>query len=122
MNLGQPERLELSFIPFAIPVLTILVVISTYLQTKLTTPATADQQGAQMSQMMGLYMPLLLGYFAYTLASGLALYFVTSNLLGIVQGLIMRRVREANESSGGALPSTKKAKKSAELSTGSKKR
>jgi YidC/Oxa1 family membrane protein insertase len=122
MNLGQPERLELSFLPFAIPVLTILVVISTYLQTKLTTPASADQQGAQMSQMMSLYMPLLLGYFAYTLASGLALYFVTSNLLGIVQGVIMRRVREANENTEGALPTAKKTKKSEQISMGSKKR
>jgi YidC/Oxa1 family membrane protein insertase len=96
MNLGQPERLSLSFLPFEIPVLTILVVISTYLQTKLTTPASPDSQGSQMTQMMSLYMPLLLGYFAYTLASGLALYFVASNLLGILQGLIMRRVRESN--------------------------
>jgi YidC/Oxa1 family membrane protein insertase len=96
MNLGQPERLSLSFLPFEIPVLTILVVISTYLQTKLTTPATPGSQGSQMTQMMSLYMPLLLGYFAYTLASGLALYFVASNLLGILQGLIMRRLRESN--------------------------
>jgi YidC/Oxa1 family membrane protein insertase len=96
MNLGQPERLSLSFLPFDIPVLTILVVISTYLQTKLTTPTSPDSQGSQMTQMMSLYMPLLLGYFAYTLASGLALYFVASNLLGILQGLIMKRVREQN--------------------------
>jgi YidC/Oxa1 family membrane protein insertase len=112
----------LDFLPFAIPVLTILVVISTYLQTKLTTPATADQQGAQMSQMMSLYMPLLLGYFAYTLASGLALYFVTSNLLGIIQGVVMRRIREANATSDGALPTTKKAKRSDQAAVGSKKR
>jgi YidC/Oxa1 family membrane protein insertase len=114
--------LELDFLPFAIPVLTILVVISTYLQTKLTTPASADQQGAQMSQMMSLYMPLLLGYFAYTLASGLALYFVTSNLLGIVQGVVMRRIREANASPEGALPSAKKAKRSDQGPTIIKKR
>jgi YidC/Oxa1 family membrane protein insertase len=86
MNLGQPERLYLSFLPnIGIPVLTILVVISTYFQNKLMTPPSADAQSAQMSKMMALYMPLLLGYFAYTLASGLALYFVVSNLLAIVQ-------------------------------------
>jgi YidC/Oxa1 family membrane protein insertase len=86
MNLGQPERLYLSFLPnIGIPVLTILVVVSTYFQNKLMTPPSADAQSAQMSKMMSLYMPLLLGYFAYTLASGLALYFVISNLLAIVQ-------------------------------------
>ena len=95
MNLGQPERLAISGLPFEIPVLTILVVISTWLQTKLTTPTSSDSQGAAMTQMMTLYMPLLLGYFAYTLASGLALYFVASNLLGILQGLVMRKLRES---------------------------
>jgi YidC/Oxa1 family membrane protein insertase len=30
-------------------------------------------------------MPLLLGYFSLTFASGLAIYFITSNVLGIVQ-------------------------------------
>jgi Preprotein translocase subunit YidC len=34
---------------------------------------------------MSIYMPLLLGYFALTFASGLSIYFITSNILGIVQ-------------------------------------
>lgn len=130
MNLGQPERLPLEFLAGTsleilqnqIPVLTILVVISTYLQTKLTTPASTDQSSAQMTQMMSLYMPLLLGYFAYSYASGLALYFVTSNLLGMVQGLVMRRIREANAGPEGALPKTKKAKPPEQPPVHSKKR
>jgi len=89
MNLGQPERLYLSFLPnIGIPILTILVVISSYLQTKLTTPPSTGGdggQGAMMSNFMSLYLPVLLGYFAYSYASGLALYFVVSNLLGILQ-------------------------------------
>jgi membrane protein insertase Oxa1/YidC/SpoIIIJ len=56
------------------------------------------------------------------LASGLALYFVTSNLLGIVQGVVMRRIREANASPEGALPSAKKAKRSDQGPTIIKKR
>lgn len=101
MNLGQPERLPLPFIPSdwpiigeGLPVLAILVVITSYLQTKLTTPPTTDQQGAAMGQMMTLYMPLFIGYLAYSFASGLALYFVASNFLGILQGYIMRRMRQ----------------------------
>jgi YidC/Oxa1 family membrane protein insertase len=102
MNLGQPERLPLPFIPSNIPiigeglpVLAILVVITSYVQTKLTTPPTTDQQGAGMGQMMSLYMPLFIGYLAYSFASGLALYFVASNLLGILQGYVMRRMRQS---------------------------
>lgn len=85
MDLGQPERLIIPGIPIGIPILTILVVVTTYLSTKMTTPPTPDSQGSQMTQMMSLYMPLLLGYFAYTFAAGLALYFVVSNILQVVQ-------------------------------------
>jgi len=87
MNLGQPENAS-----FPIPILTILVVISTFLQTKLTTPPTPDSQGSQMTQMMTYYMPILLGYFAYTYAAGLALYFVVSNLLAVAQYAAMGKV------------------------------
>jgi YidC/Oxa1 family membrane protein insertase len=87
MDLAKPERLYLPFLPatIGIPVLTILVVITTYMQSKLTTPVNPSAQGGQMSQMMTLYMPLLLGYFSFTFPAGLALYFITSNVLAIVQ-------------------------------------
>jgi len=39
--------------------------------------------------MMSFYMPFLMGYLALTLASGLSLYFVISNLIGILQYAIM---------------------------------
>jgi hypothetical protein len=53
-----------------------------------------------MTQMMGIYMPLLLGYFAYSFAAGLALYFVVSNTLAIGQALIMKRYRKEPEPQG----------------------
>ncbi|MBN2556158.1 MAG: membrane protein insertase YidC [Anaerolineales bacterium] len=99
MNLGQPERWQPDFLPIAIPILTIIVVISSFIQSKLTTVDTSGEgQGAMMSNMMSIYMPVLMGYFAYTLASGLALYFVVSNLLGILQGVVMRQVRRDDSS------------------------
>lgn len=87
MDLGQPERLELPFLPFGIPILAIVVVTTTYLQSKLMTPMSGNpgDQGAQMGKMMNIYMPFLMGYLALTLASGLSLYFVASNLIGILQ-------------------------------------
>lgn len=93
MDLGQPERLYLPFLPtFGIPVLTILVVISSWLQTKIMTPPSPDGQGAQMNKMMTIYSPLLMGYLAYSFASGLALYFFVSNALGIVQYALTGRI------------------------------
>ncbi len=87
MDLGQPERLNLPFLPFGIPVLAILVVVTTFLQSKLITPPAANpkDQSAQMAGIMNLYMPVFMGWLAWTLASGLALYFVISNVFGILQ-------------------------------------
>ena len=88
MNLGQPERLNVAGVPFGIPVLAILVVVTTLLQTRLTQQQTPGGDGAgagMMSGMMNIYMPLLMGYMSYTLASGLALYFLISNVFTIVQ-------------------------------------
>jgi YidC/Oxa1 family membrane protein insertase len=98
MDLSQPERVQIFGI--GIPVLAILVVVTTYLQSKLMTPATPSASGtdqsAQMSKMMNLYMPFLMGYFAYLWASGLALYFFVSNLVGIVQYAMMGKMNFRN--------------------------
>ena len=99
MNLGEPERFPvpalagLPLIGDGIPILAIIVIITSYLQTKLTTPPQPGSQGAGMTQMMGIYMPLLMGYFAYSFAAGLALYFVVSNTLAIIQAVIMKRFK-----------------------------
>jgi len=98
MNLGEPERLNLPFLPFGIPVLAILVIITTYLQSKLLTPPSANpkDQTAQMSGIMNLYMPIFMGWLAWSLASGLALYFVVSNVLGILQYAFMGKANWKN--------------------------
>lgn len=85
MDLGHPE--SVAIFGFALPTLAVIVALTTYVQAKLTMPTstTPGDQSAAMSNMMSVYMPLLLGYFALTFASGLSVYFITSNILGIVQ-------------------------------------
>ncbi len=94
MNLGEPERVFVPFLPFGIPVLAIIVGITTYIQSKLTVPPTSGpgDQGAQMTKMMSIYMPLLLFYFSLNYASGLAVYFVASNVAGIAQYAMLGKV------------------------------
>ncbi len=95
MNLGRPESLQI--FGFAVPILAIIVVITSYIQSKLMTPpSNPGDQSAAMSGMMSIYMPFLMGYFALTFASGLALYFITSNLLGIAQYAMMGRANWSN--------------------------
>ena len=62
----------------------------------MTPTAQPGDQGAQMSKMMNLYMPILMGWISYTLASGLALYFVVSNVLAIAQYAYMGKVNWKN--------------------------
>ncbi len=103
MNLSQPERFYIFGI--GIPVLAIVVVITTFMQSKLMTPPSQPgEQGAQMAQAMNLYMPLLMGYLALTFASGLALYFVTSNVVTIAQYAAMGKVEWSNLLPGNLLP------------------
>lgn len=95
MNLSQPERLYIFGI--GIPVLAIVVVVTTFMQSKLMTPPSQPgEQGAQMAQAMNLYMPLLMGYLALTFASGLSLYFVASNVVTIAQYAAMGKVDWSN--------------------------
>jgi YidC/Oxa1 family membrane protein insertase len=107
MNLGRPEGIplpfDISFLPYGFPLLAIIVAITTYVQAKLTMPASTNpnDQSAAMSGMMSIYMPLLLGYFALTFASGLSIYFITSNMLGIIQYAMQGKANWRNLLPGG---------------------
>ena len=96
MDIGRPERVFIPGISFGIPVLAIFVVVTSYFQTKLIAPPNQDDQSGQMSGVMNIYMPLLMGWFAYSFASGLALYFVTSNIIGIVQYALLGKLNFSN--------------------------
>ncbi|NLX09401.1 MAG: YidC/Oxa1 family membrane protein insertase [Chloroflexi bacterium] len=84
LNLAVPDPLY---------VLPILVVITTWLQQKLIMPPApkssggdkAADQTAAITRQMTTIMPLMFGVFAISFASGLSIYFIASNLIGIVQ-------------------------------------
>lgn len=91
-------------------ILFILVAATTWLQTKLsmarsTAGVPASQQ--QTNQLMLWMMPLMFGYFTLTVPSGLGLYWIATNLIGIVMnwfvyGWHQRPLREVFISSNGA--------------------
>ena len=95
MDLGQPERINV--FGLAIPFLAILVVATTFLQSKLIQPpSSGNDQSAMISNSMSIYMPILMGFMAYSLASGLAIYFLTSNIFGIIQYALLGRANWSN--------------------------
>jgi len=106
-DLGRPEYINLPGLNFHLPVLAVIVALTTYVQTKLTTPPStggANDQSAAMTGVMSIYMPLLLGWFALTFPSGLAVYFITTNSLGIVQYAMMGKANWRNLLPGGNKP------------------
>ncbi len=92
LNLAVPDQLY---------ILPVLVVVTTWLQQKLLTPDTpssggggdkSTDQAAQISRQMMMIMPLMFGFFSLSFASGLSIYFIASNVIGIGQYAMMGKV------------------------------
>lgn len=100
LNLGLPD-------PFFI--LPILVVATMFLQQKLLAPPKpANQSGKEqenpamaMTQSMQYTMPLMFGFFSLQFPAGLSIYFILSNIIGIVQGYYMRWTMNREKAAAG---------------------
>ena len=76
-------------LPDSTPVLPVLVGGSMWLMQKMTTMPAADPRQASTNRMMLWMMPLMFGFFSLSFPSGLALYWVVSNIIGVViQGFV----------------------------------
>jgi len=78
-DLSSPDKL------FILPV---LIVVSTLFVQKMTPAAGMDPA---QQRMMTIMMPLMLGFFSWSLASGLSLYWVVGNIIAIIQQYVMNR-------------------------------
>jgi len=78
-DLSSPDKL------FIMPV---IIVVSTYLMQKMTPSSGIDPK---QQQMMTLMMPLMIGWFSFSLPSGLSVYWTVGNIIGIAQQYIMNR-------------------------------
>ena len=75
LKLSQPDSLL---------ILAILVGGTMWVQQKMVTAPATDPRQQSMTQMTTLMMPLMFGMFTLSFPSGLALYWVVSNIIGIV--------------------------------------
>ena len=75
MNLAEPDPTK-----FVLPV---LVAASTWLQQKMTMTPSADPRQQSSQNMMLWMMPIFLGVFSLGWPSGLPLYWIVSNIIGI---------------------------------------
>lgn len=92
-DLSAPDRLWIGFdLPYlhGIPVLTLLMGASMYLQQKMT-PTTADPAQARIMQ----FLPVVFTFMFLNFASGLVLYWFVNNLLSILQQYLINRKNKA---------------------------
>jgi YidC/Oxa1 family membrane protein insertase len=84
-DLSQPEQLPLHVLP-------LIMIVTQFIMQKMTpmAPGMDPQQAKMMS-----FMPLMFGFFFYNLSSGLVLYWLTGNLVGIVQQWLINRTMPA---------------------------
>lgn len=96
-DLTQPEHFGIHFLPL------IMIVTSVMLQKMTPTPAAGDPSQQKMMQ----FMPVLMGIFFWSLSSGVVLYYLASNLVGVGQQWFFNKT--AAPLTGGAIGATKGA-------------
>ena len=79
-DLSQPEQI-------AIRVLPVLLIVTQFIVQKMTPNPGMDPAQAKMMS----FMPLMFGFLFYNASSGLVLYWLTSNLVGIVQQWLINK-------------------------------
>ncbi len=95
MDLGKPDM-----------VLPGIVGVSTWAQTKMTQTRSTDPRSQSMNSMMLWMMPLMFAWFSLTVPSGLALYWLMTNLIGIVMNYFVFGWGGLKISRGGFSPAT----------------
>jgi YidC/Oxa1 family membrane protein insertase len=75
LNLGQPDKYY---------ILAILVAASMWVLQKMSTVPTSDPKQQSMNKMLVWLMPLMFAFFTISFPSGLAVFWVVSNIIGII--------------------------------------
>ena len=83
-DLSQPEALPIHVLP-------IIMIVTQFFMQKMTPNPSVDPAQAKMMMLM----PLMFGFFFYNMSSGLVLYWLTSNVVGIVQQWLINRSHPA---------------------------
>jgi YidC/Oxa1 family membrane protein insertase len=99
-DLSAPETLPIHLLP-------IILVVTQFLTQRMTPAAGVDPN----QQKMMMFMPIMFGFMFYSLSSGLVLYYLTSNLVGVSQQLIINRFMPTTAPAPVAAPAKAPVKK-----------
>jgi YidC/Oxa1 family membrane protein insertase len=96
-DLSQPEHLAIKILPLA-------MIASQFWMQKMTPQPNQDPAQARMM----MFMPLIFGFMFYNFASGLVLYYLTSNLVSMGQQYFFNRTGPAGDTAVTVEPPKKK--------------
>jgi len=96
-DLSQPEHLAIRILPI------IMIATQFWMQTMTPQPNTDPAQARMMK-----FMPLIFGFMFYNFPSGLVLYYLTSNLVGMGQQWFFNHTEAAQEAVASVAPPKKK--------------
>jgi YidC/Oxa1 family membrane protein insertase len=96
-DLSQPET-------SAIKILPIVMIVSQFYMQSMTPQANVDPNQQKIMK----FMPLMFGFMFYNFASGLVLYYLTSNLVGMGQQWFFNHTEAAQEAARSVEPPKKK--------------
>ncbi len=99
-DLSQPEHLAIRILPVA-------TIITQFLMQRMTPSTTTDPQQQRIMQ----FMPLMFIFIFYSVASGLVLYWLTGNLVGIAQQYFFNRMMGVSAPAAVAAPPKRSGKK-----------
>lgn len=85
-DLSQPDTSHIFGLP--VPILPTLMIVTMFIAQKMTPMPTADPQ----QKTMMFLMPLVFGIMFYRFASGLVLYFMAANVVGIAQQALINKM------------------------------
>ena len=80
-DLSQPEHIPIRILPLT-------MIVTQFIMQKMTPATTMDP--AQQKMMM--FMPLMFGFMFYGLSSGVVLYWLTGNVVGIAQQVLFNKI------------------------------
>jgi YidC/Oxa1 family membrane protein insertase len=98
-DLSQPEQLPIRILP-------IIMIASQFLIQQMTPTPGMDPSQAKMTK----FMPLMFGFLFYNFSSGVVLYYLTSNLVGVAQQWAVNRMMPAPPPPPTPVPVKKKGK------------
>ncbi|XP_008784520.2 inner membrane protein PPF-1, chloroplastic [Phoenix dactylifera] len=96
-------------------VLPVLLVVSQYVSMEIMKPPQTDDPASKNSLLIFKFLPVMIGYFALSVPSGLSIYWFTNNILSTAQQLWLRKLggaKPAVAEDGGGIISAGRAKRS----------